>query len=138
MVYPGILEVRHDMRGKGIGRQLVERRITEAYERDDCFLFIQCKPSSSAIFWEHMGFTAFTSPNGDLCAYRALEKTHKIPTGTKAVDMLIRFYPEAKKWDENTSPLSVATPLAVQISDGATQLNISLLKCLDILSSQLS
>jgi GNAT superfamily N-acetyltransferase len=122
LIYPGILEVRHDMRHKGIGRLLVERRIAEACEGDECFLFIQCEPSSSATFWERMGFTAFNLPNGDLRAYRTLGKTHKIPTESKAVNVLIRFYPEAKKWDENTSALSVATPSAFQTLDGVIHL----------------
>ena len=43
LVRPGILEVRHDMRGKGIGRKLVEHRIKQAIKSNECFLVIQCK-----------------------------------------------------------------------------------------------
>lgn len=52
----GILEVRDDLRGCGIGRALVEHRLFEAAEAGEDILRIQCKPSTSIPFWEHMGF----------------------------------------------------------------------------------
>jgi GNAT superfamily N-acetyltransferase len=59
LLQPGILEVRYDMRRKGIGKKLVERRIAQAYKLDQCLLLIQCKPSTSIPFWKSMGFTLF-------------------------------------------------------------------------------
>src|ERR1700733_389251 len=98
LIGPGILEVRHDMRRKGIGRQLVEHRIGEAYESNQCCLYIQCKPSSSIPFWKRMGFTLLKSTNEDHYAYRILERKHNVPAHGTAVDVAIHFYPEDKKW----------------------------------------
>lgn len=43
---PGILQVRSEYRGKGIGRRMVEHCVKRALEMDECLLYIQCKPST--------------------------------------------------------------------------------------------
>lgn len=108
LVRPGILEVRHDMRGKGIGKKLVARRIAQAYERDQCLLVIQCKPSSSVPFWKSMGFTVLNSVGGDNYAYRILEKKYELPSEAIPVSVVIRFFPEERKWKDDVPALSAA------------------------------
>jgi GNAT superfamily N-acetyltransferase len=118
----GILEVRHDMRGKGIGRKLVERRIKQAAKNNECFLHIQCEPSSSIPFWKRMGFILLDSKNEDQYAYRLLEKKHQLPPDGVPVEVAIRFFPEERKYNEKISAYSVATPDAVKTSDGVIHL----------------
>ena len=122
MVRPGILEVRYDMRGKGIGKKLVARRITQAYKRNQCLLVIRCKPSSSIPFWKSMGFTVFNSGNGDSYGYRILEKKHEFPSEAIPISVAIRFFPEERMWKDDVPALSVAAPCAVYTSDGVVHL----------------
>lgn len=112
----GILEVRHDMRGRGIGKKLVERRISEAYKREECFLHIQCKPWTSISFWVHMGFTMLESARGNY-AYRILEKKYELPVDGIPVSVSIRFFPEERNWNEDAVPLCTAMPEAVRSDD---------------------
>ena len=42
LLEPGILEVRADKRGTGIGRVMVEHRLADVRERNEDILFIQC------------------------------------------------------------------------------------------------
>lgn len=123
LVRPGILEVRHDMRGKGIGRKLVARRIAQAYERDQCLLVIQCTPSSSIPFWKRMGFTVFNSGDGHNYAYRILEKKHELPSDAIPVSVAIRFFPKEREWKDDVPALSAAEPCAVRTSDGVVHLS---------------
>jgi len=80
----GILEVRHDKRGKGYGKQLVEYCIEKAREGDRCVLRIQCAPSSSKGFWKKMGFTLYSEARPECppekmdCAFMLLEKQHPL------------------------------------------------------------
>jgi len=120
---PGILEVRRDMRRKGIGRKLVEYRIAEAYASDECLLHIQCTPATSIPFWQRIGFTLIKSKSGEQFAYRILEKKHIVPANGKTVNVKIRFFPEDKKWDRKIRAYSVAKPPAVRTSDGVIHLN---------------
>ena len=56
LISPGILEVRDDMRGRGLGKALVEHSLALAAEAREDMLLIQCKPSTSIPFWEARGF----------------------------------------------------------------------------------
>ena len=122
LIQPGILEVRYDMRGRGIGRRLVERRISEVYKKDECLLFIQCKPSTSIPFWSRMGFTLLDRDNGENNAYRILEKSHQLPLEAQPVSVVIRFYPNSRKWCDSTPPIVSATPQAVRTTDNIVHL----------------
>jgi GNAT superfamily N-acetyltransferase len=115
---PGILQVRHDMRGRGIGRKLVEHRINEARVSDEPFLVIQCKPHTSIPFWKKMGFTIFKNEHGKVCGHQALQKRHQIPPDGKPTQVTIRYYPEDRKWNETTAPYSTFTPTAVSMPNG--------------------
>lgn len=55
LVHPGILEVRNDMRGRGIAKALVAHRLAEAAEAGHDVLRIQCAPRSSIPFWGEHG-----------------------------------------------------------------------------------
>src|SRR5882724_10133776 len=94
LIHPGILEVRHDMHGKGIGSKLVRHCMAQARKSDQCILVIQCKPSSSIPFWQKMGFTMFDSQRGENYAYQILEKRHQLPRDGLPVKVAVRFFPE--------------------------------------------
>src|SRR5581483_6031163 len=119
LLAPGILEVRHDMRGKGIGRQLVGHRVAQARRKDEGLLYIQCKPASSIPFWQAMGFTVLpASKDQRNYAYRVLDKKLDLPHGGRAVDVTIRAYPEEIKWNHTAKPLTAASPAAMAYRDG--------------------
>ena len=122
LVHPGILEVRQDMRGKGIASKLVRHRIRQASRRDQCILVIQCKPSSSIPFWQRMGFVLFDSKSGSNFAYRILHKKHHLPSNGVQIDVAISFFPEERKRHKDRIPYTVATPKAVQTPDGIIHL----------------
>jgi GNAT superfamily N-acetyltransferase len=122
LVHPGILEVRQDMRGKGIASKLICHRIRQAYRRNQCILVIQCKPSSSIQFWQRMGFILFDSKMGENFAYRILQKKLRLPSNGLKIDVAIRFFPEERRRDKKISAYSVATPNALQTSDGIIHL----------------
>lgn len=121
LLQSGILQVRHDMRGRGIGKKLVNHRIRQAVACDETILFIQCKPSSSIPFWTRMGFVPFRSDDGNTYAHRILEKRHTLPEG-RGAKVVIRLYPERKKWDDGVAPYDVKVPAAVTDKEGVTHL----------------
>lgn len=51
-----VLEVRHDMRKRGIGAYLVTFLIRDAQANGASELMVECSPHTSAKFWEKMGF----------------------------------------------------------------------------------
>ncbi len=120
LISPGILEVRADKRGQGIGKKLVEYRIKEARENDRCLLQIQCKPQSSIPFWEHMGFCLYGNEN---YAFKLLEKKLVLPINGTPCQLNISFYPEERIWEKHTDPIKVFTPLAVKIPDDGVYLS---------------
>jgi predicted N-acetyltransferase YhbS len=123
LLEPGILQVRSDMRRRGIGRKLVAHRIAQAKRKDEGLLFIQCKPETSIPFWLSMGFKLLeSSDEGGAYAYQVLEKTLELPPCGKPVDVSIRFYPEEAKWRTDTQPVTAATPAAMVYADGTIRL----------------
>lgn len=120
---PGILEVRHDMRGRQIGRAVVEHCINEARKQDHCFLYIQCQPPESIGFWKHMGFTIFESAGGDTYGYQILEKKYALPREAQPIEVCIRFFPERKKWETGTAALIESKQRAARTSDGVCHLS---------------
>lgn len=96
LLQSGILEVRHDLRGRGIGRALVEHRLFEAAEAGEDILHIQCKPSTSIPFWERMGFEL--RPAGDAnYALRYMRRTLELPDEGTPVQVLIEWFSEDRK-----------------------------------------
>ena len=96
----GIVEVANNMRGKGIGRELVEYGKTNALNSDISVLNIECSPMSSIPFWEKMGFTIYE----DNKAYFILEKKLEVNNDGDLIPIEINFYPENKKWELDTKP----------------------------------
>jgi GNAT superfamily N-acetyltransferase len=122
LVSPGILQVRSEYRGRGIGRKLVERCVALANKRDQCLLYIECTPSSSIPFWKRMGFTVMDSRDGKNYAYRILNRQLALPDGASHVKVAIRFYPEDRKRQEATNPYITLAPRAKLARDGTLYL----------------
>jgi GNAT superfamily N-acetyltransferase len=112
LVRPGILQVREKYRGTGIGRKMVERCVALARKQDECLLYIECKPSTSIPFWQHMGFTLIESVNGKNYAYRTIDKQLRLPEHGVDVKVVIRFFPESRKWQSQTKPYTAYSPQA--------------------------
>ena len=110
LLTPGILEVRVNKRGQGIGKKMVEYCINEARINNKCLLQIQCQPFSSIPFWKHMGFRLYSLTD----AYMILSKKHNLPIDGIAIPVTINFYPERRKWDKDALPIETFTPYAVQ------------------------
>lgn len=119
---PGILEVRQEFRGRGIGNKLVQHKIVQAKRRGQCILVIQCKPSSSIPFWQKMGFNLFASQRGENFAYQILKKKRRLPREGKSLDVKIRFFPEERKYNSQVPDYSEWQPKASQTSDGIIHL----------------
>ncbi|MGB8166501.1 MAG: GNAT family N-acetyltransferase [Chthoniobacteraceae bacterium] len=123
LICPGILEVRPDMRGRGIGRKLVMRRIAQARRRNECLLVIQCKPSSSIPFWQKMGFTLRVGGKTEGLAYRILRKRNRRPAGAEPVDIRVCFYPEERKYSGDLiAPLHTPVTSAFRLPSGVIRL----------------
>jgi len=122
LIRPGILQVRHACRGTGIGRKMVQRCISLASKRDQCLLYIECKPSTSIRFWQRMGFTLIESANGKNYAYQIIDKPLQLPDQGAVVTVMIRFFPEARKWEPDTKPYVVLSPPARLAPDGTVYL----------------
>ena len=132
LVQPGILEVKKDKRNHGIGAKLVRHCIQNAIEQNICALHIQCKPSSSIPFWERIGFVIYNSSSNK--AYKILEKDLALPGNAMNIPVCIRFYPECRNWDENTTPIETFNQTAVQTPDDVIHLKrrICVFNSLDI------
>ena len=122
LVRPGILQVRHDFRGKGIGRKLVNRCISLAQKHDECLLYIQCKPSTSIPFWQRMGFTLQSGGDVKYYAYRILEKKLMQPASGTRVQVDIRFFPEERKWLDATHAYSEHSVAGIRTADSKVHL----------------
>lgn len=122
LIQPGILQVRYAYRGIGIGRKMVGRCIALAKKRDQCLLFIKCKPSTSIPFWEQMGFTLVENASGENCAYQVIEKSLQLPPQGVVAAVVISFFPEERKWELTTKPYSVCSPQAMLAADGGVYL----------------
>ena len=114
----GILEVREDLRKKGVGKQLVEYAMQSAISSDRIAVSIECKPESSIPFWEKMGFE-FHNENE---ASFVFEKYLDIPADGSPVNVEIMFYPEQAKWTPETSPIKSFSPTAVLDNQGIIHL----------------
>jgi GNAT superfamily N-acetyltransferase len=107
LVVPGILEVRNDMRGRGIGQVLVEHCLVLAKQAREHILCIQCKPSTSIPFWQRMGFqlTDDDDPQ-EHYATRMVQEKLKLPDEGELVEVVLEWFPERRKWDAATSAVS--------------------------------
>ena len=122
LLQSGILQVKQDFRDRGIGRKMVEYCIRLARRKGESLLSIQCKPSTSIPFWERMGFTLVAGTDPPNKAIRVLEYAHPLPASGAPLNVVVRFYPEDKKWNESTPPYQESKVLAKQLSSGVIQL----------------
>lgn len=104
LIRPGILQVREEFRGKGIGKSMVEHCM--ALATNDCqpLLEIECKPETSIPFWMRMGFQLTKRKNGRNHAWRVVEKKLILPEQGKSADVVVRFFPESRDWSNDTPP----------------------------------
>lgn len=123
LIYPGILEVRHDMRGRGIGRKLVEHCIQRARERNECILNIECTPSTSVPFWKKMGFRLLDPKAARPLAYRIVDKRHQLPVNGVPAKVTIRFFRLEQMHTKGAKPCKLSRPGAVRTPDGMIHLD---------------
>ena len=123
LLHPGILQVKQEFRGRGIGKKLVEYCVSLANRKGESLLSIQCKPSASLPFWENMGFKLIPGSDPPNKAYRILERVHALPVVGTLVEAVVRFYPEEKKWKEGTPPYQQAVVEAKAQPSGLVQLS---------------
>lgn len=115
----GILEVRPDKRGRGLGRLMFEAGLQEAVDLDISMLEIECAPATSATFWQRMGFTLFS----ERYAFMEIPKTYELPTGGSEVDVVISFHIDPdQQYGRLDGATSSFTPKAVRVEDGSIHL----------------
>jgi GNAT superfamily N-acetyltransferase len=107
LVSPGILEVREDMRGQGIGKVLVEHRMALAAIAGEDILYIQCKPSSSIPFWQRMGFQLLADRSHGDYAYRFMPRTLQLPDDGLPAQVVVEWLPERARYEPETKPVLV-------------------------------
>jgi len=105
LLEPGILEVRNDMRGRGIGKALVAHRLAQAAAAGEDILYIQCKPSTSIPFWKSMGFELLEATRDGTYAFRLMHRPAELPDDGVPVEVSIEWFPEDRKWALETPAL---------------------------------
>jgi GNAT superfamily N-acetyltransferase len=118
----GILAVREEYRGKGIGRQFVKYCVRAASRKGEPVLHIQCAPDTSIPFWKRMGFVPCAGAT-DNSYYRVVSKRLKIPKDAVATQVKIRFYADERKWNSSIAPFETHELTGHRGSDGAIYLS---------------
>ena len=85
-------------------------------------LYIECNPSTSIPFWQRMGFTLIKSDSERNYAFRIMDKPLELPADGNDVAVVIRFFPESKKWEAATKPYVVHSSRARVTPDGVVHL----------------
>lgn len=101
---------------------MVEHCVNLAYRKGEDLLFIQCEPATSAPFWQSMGFTLVPGSETPKRAYRILERTHALPVVGTSEEVLIRFYPEEKKWNDEIEAYQQTVVAGKMLPNGVIQL----------------
>ena len=115
----GILEVRHNFKRKGVGKQIVEYALDRASEKEKINIQITCAPKTSIPFWKKMGFKLY---NHQDASYVFHPKLHMPKTGKK-VSVVINVYPETALHNGTQSPIKTFSPLAIMTDDGVIHLD---------------
>ena len=123
LLQSGILQVKQDFRGRGIGKKMVAYCVNLARRKGEDLLVIQCKPSSSIPFWQRMGFTVIAESDPPNKAYRILERRHDLPKVGTVVEAVIRFFPEDRKWRDACPALVQIAALGKELPGGVIQLD---------------
>ena len=126
----GIVEVKEDFRGQGVGRKLVEYALNIHGEAGTLSIGIECTPETSIPFWKHMGFRCSYGNR----YYYLLEKQCDIPQPSVPINVEINVYPHDKQWEAETQPVQTYHPKAFKCSDEIIYLEerISIYKNLSI------
>jgi len=122
LIHPGILQVQSAYRRRGIGKKLAMHCMSIASKKNECLLFIKCKPSSSVPFWQSMGFTMRPENDGAIHAYKTLPKLLELPKDGTPIRATIRFFPEEIIWNRNSKALVKKSPKAQKTNDGIIHL----------------
>lgn len=69
-----------------------------------------------------MGFKLTPGSEPPNRAYRVLERTHVLPESGPDLSVVVRFFPESKKWEPETKPYEQTTVPAKVLADGSIQL----------------
>jgi GNAT superfamily N-acetyltransferase len=115
LLSPGIMQVKKENRGKGIGSKLVRSLIKKAQKSNNDILRIDCKPSSSIPFWRKMGFELYSD---DRSAFRILNRKLTKPVKSDEVVLKVSFYPERAIWDDSTKAAETHRAKGWQCEDG--------------------
>jgi len=119
----GILQVRNDWRGKGLGRLVVEHCIELALQQDEMVLQVACKPSSSIPFWKAMDFTIIEGKFGENAkGFRVLSKKLALPPSKRPVVATVSSFPEERKWQEDVPAIAIYHPDAAVADNGKVYL----------------
>ncbi len=95
LIQSGILEVRPDMRRRGIGAALVQRAFGLAAEAEEPILTVQCEPETSLEFWKRMGFSILPrDPYGKIHGYYVLSRQELLPVGGTPARVLVEWLPK--------------------------------------------
>lgn len=116
-----ILEIRHDYRGRGIGRAMVQYLIRQAISAREVLLHIDCAPISSVPFWQRMGFTVLSAGAYESKAVCKLGVPLRLPLDGTEVQVVIRFLTEDALYNGGAS-LFECSPRAVRAKDGTIRL----------------
>ncbi|MBV8502652.1 MAG: GNAT family N-acetyltransferase [Paucibacter sp.] len=106
LLKPGLLEVRTDVRRRGIAKALVEHRMAEAAAAGEDILRIQCVPSSIP-FWKSMGFTILPGNQDELTAFRYMERKLPQPKNGRPVQVSIEWFSWERLWNPSIKPTQV-------------------------------
>ncbi|WP_233263102.1 hypothetical protein [Cognatiluteimonas profundi] len=69
-----------------------------------------------------MGFEIVRDGMGRNNAFRILPKQFPLPDDGTLTEVVVRFYPENRKWNESTEPFVVHTPEAKTLPNGTVRL----------------
>lgn len=124
LVTPGILEVRNDARGRGIGKALVEHSLALAAATGEDLLWIQCEPRSSIPFWQRMGFTLLADKvahghplEQGPYAYRVMPRMRGPWEGEATAQVSLEWFSERRKWDKTLAPVATQVLQATWFDD---------------------
>ncbi|KQY66909.1 hypothetical protein ASD52_09695 [Ensifer sp. Root142] len=115
---PDIVEVRPDLRGKGLGRRAAEHALQRAYDRGNAVVRIECAPHTSIPFWQTMGFTMLVDPDGvqrSAYAYKKLTRKFDMPSG-EPISFAIRLYPEQREWNQGVEAIDELRGIGIKVA----------------------
>lgn len=116
----GIVNVRKDMRGRGVGEALFNATLARAKANNVTALYGECAPTSSLSYWEKHGFERFHY-NGisGIWVRRILQYKHTLPEDRPTAQVHIEFIaPNAYYRNrENPNPIAIHDLTGVVIGD---------------------